>query len=397
MVQALFWVSIGLIVYSYAIYPLFLFAMVRLQRKSDSVASAPSPHELPKISLIIAAYCEEDVILQRVHNALMLDYPADRIEVLIGVDGNLDATGELVDSVEDDRIKLHQFPIRRGKASVLNDCAKIATGDILMFSDANTFWDADAAKRLAMPFVDESVGGVVGRLILTDAATGKNCDGLYWKYENVLKEWEGQIGALLGANGAIYAMRKSLWNPIPAHTIVDDFLIGMRIHRQRKQLLYDKQAIAREETAPTIHDEFRRRARIGAGGFQSLFWMSKLLSPTYGKVSWAFWSHKVLRWIGPLLMVIAFGANLVLADQPLYLNLLIAQGLFYAIALCGALLPFPGAVGKLVRVFWMFVNMNAALAVGFFRWLSHAQSGTWSRTNRSASELRVDPAEAVLK
>jgi len=397
MVQAVFWVSIGLIVYSYAIYPLFLFAMVRLQRKTESIVASPSAQELPKVSLIIAAYCEEDVILQRVHNALMLDYPADRIEVLIGVDGNLDATGELVESVKDDRIRLHQFPIRRGKASVLNDCAKMATGEILMFSDANTFWDADAAKRLAAPFVDDSVGGVVGRLILTDAVTGKNCDGLYWKYENLLKEWEGQIGALLGANGAIYALRKSLWNPIPGHTIVDDFLIGMRVHRQRKKLLYDKQAIAREETAPTIHDEFRRRARIGAGGFQSLFWMSKLLSPTYGKVSWAFWSHKVLRWFGPLLMITAFGTNLVLADQPLYLNLLIAQGLFYAIALCGALLPFPGVAGKLVRVFWMFVNMNAALAVGFFRWLSQAQSGTWSRTNRSASELRVDPPEAVVK
>lgn len=391
--QIAFWTACGFVLYGYVGYPILLGLLAKF-RKPQSVPDlvARSPEDWPRVSLIIAAYKEEAMILQRIANALQMDYPADRLEILIGVDGNEDLTGELVGTVDDSRVKLHQFPQRRGKPSVLNDCAAMATGELIAFSDANTFWEPNALKLLVRHFQNASVGGVCGQLILTDATTGKNSDGLYWKYENCLKRWEGRIGALLGFNGAIYVIQKSLWQPIPAQTIVDDFLIGMQIYLQDKTLVFEENAIANEETAPSIHAEFQRRARIGAGGFQSLCWLSSLLNPKYGSVAFAYWSHKVVRWVCPFMMFVALVTNvaLVAQGQTGYEWLLLAQGLFYSIACLGRFLPGNGASVRLVRLSSMFVSMNAALAVGFWRWISKRQKGTWARTARSVEIQKQD-------
>ncbi|WP_237227738.1 glycosyltransferase family 2 protein [Rubinisphaera sp. JC750] len=384
ILAVLCWMSVGLIVYSYFLYPVMLAVVSRVKRKATEVTLPEEEPSWPTVSLVIAAYREESVIAERLQNALAMDYPADKLEILIGVDGDLDGTGRIVSEIQDPRVRLLQYPERRGKASVLNDSIPQASGEIVLLSDANTFWDVNAVKQLVRHFADEQVGGVCGRLILTDAETGKNVDGYYWRYENWIKNKEGEIGALLGANGAIYALRKSLYEPIPPHTIVDDFLIGMRVHRARKRFLYDKTAIAREETAPSIDDEFRRRTRIGAGNFQSLCWLGRLLLPDFGVVSWAFWSHKVLRWVCPLLMVLALISSAILADQPVFRGLLVAQGVFYALAIVGHVLPLPGKLASIGRLAWMFVMMNVALGVGFFRWVFRTQKATWKRTERSA-------------
>ncbi len=394
--EILCWISVGLILYSYGIYPVLLGMVSRYcsektepaSQWAEEMANSSERHsaEWPRVSLVIAAYQEAGVIAARIQNALQMDYPADRLEVLIGVDGQEDSTGEIVAGFADERVRLLQYPVRRGKASVLNDSITQARGEIVLLSDANTFWDRDAARQLVQHFRNPQVGGVCGRLILTDAATGENVDGLYWRYENWLKEKEGEIGALLGANGAIYALRKALYQPVPPQTIVDDFLIGMRVHLARQQFLYEKAAIAREETAPSIHDEFRRRTRIGAGNFQSLIWLKRLLLPDYGRVCWAFWSHKVLRWICPVLMVLALVSSYLLAEIPLYRGVLLSQTCFYALALLGSLAKMPGKWGAPGRLAWMFVMMNVALGCGLYRWLFKTQKGTWQRTERSVAE-----------
>lgn len=386
IVEALFWTSIGVVAYSYVGYPIILGLLAKLKGKSTSlsfnVKTRRSPEEYPFVSIIIAAYKEESVILERLENTVNLDYPADRYEVLIGCDGNEDTTGELVETFQDSRIKLCQYPQRRGKPSVLNDTVPQARGEILAFSDANTFWERDALKRLVSHFDDDSVGGVCGQLCLTDPYTGENLDGIYWKYENVLKRWEGKIGALLGVNGAIYAIRKELWEPIPANSIVDDFLIGMRVHLRRLKLVFDEQAIANEESAPTIGAEFHRRARIGAGGFQSLCWLRTLLSPRYGSVAFAFWSHKVMRWVCPAFLGLAFLSNTLLIHQPIYQATMVAQCGFYLTAVLGRYLSGRSRAMKLTRLTTMFTDMNLALSVGFWRWFSNSQSGAWKRTAR---------------
>jgi len=281
-----FWLSAGLVAYAYLGYPILIGLLARIfgaPQSNPQQVIKPDPG-LPSVSIIIAAYKEESIILQRITNALLMNYPADKIEFIIGCDGNEDNTGQLVRTVNDARVRVMQFEKRRGKPSVLNDCVAVARGEIIAFSDANTFWNRDALLRLVRHFRDVRVGGVCGQLLLTDPETGENVDGLYWKYENFLKRCEGRLGALLGFNGAIYAMRKSLWSPIPAQTIVDDFVIGMRIHQRHQRIVFDELAIANEESAPSISAEFQRRARIGAGGFQSLCWLFPLLSPQYGTV-----------------------------------------------------------------------------------------------------------------
>ncbi|HWL06829.1 MAG TPA: glycosyltransferase family 2 protein [Planctomicrobium sp.] len=390
--QVLFWLSVGLIGYAYIGYPVALALLTRFWPKPvRPMVMHMAPEDWPKVSLIIAAYKEQALILHRIQNALQMDYPADRLEILIGVDGEEDLTGDLVRTVDDPRVKLLQFPQRRGKPSVLNDCVTVASGNLIAFSDANTFWEPDALKKLVRHFQQENIGGVCGQLILTDAKTGKNADGLYWKYENILKRWEGRIGALLGFNGAIYLIRSELWESIPPQTIVDDFLIGMRIHVRGQRLVFEEQAIAHEETAPTIQAEFHRRTRIGAGGFQSLVWLTPLLKPRYGQIAFAFWSHKVLRWFCPLLMLIVLVMNIVLAatGPAFYSWLLAGQAVFYTVAYSARFFPGNGAPTKLVRLASMFVGMNAALAVGFWRWFRNQQKGTWVRTERSEERVGV--------
>ena len=410
----LFWGSVGRIGFAYAGYPLVVWIASRGGRDAADEAEAqtrpPSPNEWPFISIVIAAYKEEAWILSRLENALAMDYPADRFEVLVGCDGKEDLTAELASSFGDDRVRAIVFPQRRGKASVLNDLVPLARGEIVVFSDANTLFERTAARRLVRHFVNETstgsaarIGGVVGRLVLTDPMTGSNVDGVYWRYENFLKACEGRLGALLGANGGIYAIRKSLVEPLPPTTILDDFVIGMRVHSQGYRLLYDRTALAYEETPASIADEFRRRARIGAGGFQSLPRLAHLLAPWYGWLAVAFWSHKILRWACPFLMLTAFVANAMLAvDQPLYRTLGGAQLAFYAIAVITPWTTGKSGLIKLLRLPEMFVQMNLALAVGFWRWLKGIRSGAWTVTprqpvvvtpNRPAGSHAVDSAQ----
>ncbi|WP_417390366.1 glycosyltransferase family 2 protein [Gimesia sp.] len=385
LIESLFWTALFLIGFSYIGYPLVIWMLAR--NKSRQQNSKEQEHidttSLPRVSIIIAAYREEAVILERLNNLARLDYPSSKLEILIGCDGNEDLTGELVSAYGNDHIRLIQFEQRRGKASVLNDCVPQASGEILVFSDANTNMDPQCLRQMVRHFQDESTGCVCGQLILEDAETGKNVDGLYWKYENFLKHCETRLGAVLGVNGALYALKKSLYQPIPADTIIDDFLIGMRVHLAGQCLIYDETAFAVEESATSVQAEFKRRIRIGTGAFQSLKHLKGLLNPRYGTIAFAFWSHKLLRWICPVFMALAFLCNLFLLNQPLYQATLSLQILFYASAFIGMKMDGSSRLLKLCRVPGMFVQMNLALGIGLFRFLFTRQSGIWERTERS--------------
>ena len=387
VVKTAFWLSVVGILYAWVIYPVLVWVLARLaSKRSGSSSIGDAEFDWPMVSLVIAAYREESVILERLNNAIMLDYPLDRLQILIGCDGDEDLTGELVGNYADDRVRLLQYPERRGKASVLNDSVPQAMGDIIVFSDANTNMKPDALKKLVGHFADSDVGGVCGQLVLTDPLTGRNVDGIYWSFENFLKRSEAKLGALLGVNGAIYAIRRELFSPIPANTIVDDFLIGMRIHLQRRKLVYEPNALANEETAPTISGEFNRRVRIGAGNFQSLGWLAPLLNPKRGAIAVTFFSHKVMRWLCPVFLLAALISNIFLIEDLFYSRTLALQIVFYVISMAGLKIgPGPGWT-KLLRLPAMFVAMNVALLFGFFRLISTSQSGTWKRTERSEAE-----------
>jgi cellulose synthase/poly-beta-1,6-N-acetylglucosamine synthase-like glycosyltransferase len=227
-------------------------------------------------------------------------------------------------------------------------------------------------------------------LVLTDPQGGRNADSLYWKYETLLKQCEARLGGLLGANGAIYAVRRSCYTPVPDDTLVDDFLIPLLARlRTGCSILYDAEAVAREETAPDVREEFRRRARIGAGNFQNIGLLWPLLNPRRGFVALSFFSHKLLRWFCPFFFIGLFAGSLSLSNHQFYRFMFVMQTALYGIAVATLLAPRRLGLPKYMRLASMLVSMNAALLVGFFRWLGRAGQGAWSPTARREPSDRV--------
>jgi cellulose synthase/poly-beta-1,6-N-acetylglucosamine synthase-like glycosyltransferase len=378
-IELAFWACSLLVIYVYAGYPLLLWALAKCFGTTRTPALDA---ELPFISVIIAAHNEESVIAERVENLMAIDYPAERLEVLIASDGSTDRTADIVRSFNSRVVRLLEFKENRGKAAVLNDAVAAAQGEILVLSDANTMMDAQAVLRLARWFSDPQVGVVCGRLVLVDHVSGGNADGLYWKYETALKRWEARLGALLGANGAIYAIRKTLYPHLSHKIAVDDFVIPLLAHIESgARIEYEGDAVAYEETPAEISSEFARRSRIGAGGFQSLSLLWPLLNPLRGWIALSFASHKLLRWMCPFFLLgalLASGAG----TGMLFRMALAAQLALYIVALSGYVWPKLGSIYKIAKLPTMFAAMNLALLVGFFTWAAGRQSGVWARTAR---------------
>jgi cellulose synthase/poly-beta-1,6-N-acetylglucosamine synthase-like glycosyltransferase len=377
-----FWLSALGVFYAYAVYPAILYLLARLFGRRAQAAFLEDS-VLPSISLLVAAHNEEAVIGERVLNALAMDYPREKLEIVIASDGSTDKTAAIVRGYVRQGVRLLDYHARRGKATVLNAAMGEVTGQIILLSDANTYTDVQAARSLVRWFANPRVGAVCGKLILTDPQSGKNVDSMYWRYETFLKEHESRLGALLGSNGAIYAIRKDLLQPIPNQTIIDDFMIPL-LAKQRSgcEIIYDRNAVAREESAPDVATEFRRRSRIGAGGWQAIGMLWRLLNPGRGWIAFTFFSHKILRWMCPFFMILFAISNLLLWRSPAYRGVFCVQIALYAAAFGGAYMWKGAPLGRILRLANMFLSMNLALLVGFFRWLSGPQSGIWRPTKR---------------
>jgi cellulose synthase/poly-beta-1,6-N-acetylglucosamine synthase-like glycosyltransferase len=373
----LFWIALFLLVYSYLIYPLILRLTV-----VPKTVKLTTPEQWPSVDIIIAAYNEESCIKERIENALAQDYQG-HLQILVASDGSQDKTGEIIESFFDERVQAYNFEKNRGKISVLNDLVFKSVADILVFSDANTDFNVDAVTILVESF-SGNVGAVSGELILETEDGNQNLDGLYWRYEQFLKKCESELGSLLGANGAIYALKRELYLPLSTDTIVDDFCIVMNVKKQGFDVLYNDTAIAKEEVAPSLGDEVGRRIRIGIGNYKAFFANLWALSPAKGLLSWCYWSHKVLRWFAPHLMLIAFISNAFLIGHIFYLYLFIIQIVFYAIAWLGQKrINNSEKVNGVVAIVSFFVSMNLALGQGFICFCKGHKNGGWKRTARS--------------
>ncbi len=390
--------ALAVVAYAYVGYPAVIWALSRLFGRAPVRPVVPDA-DLPRLSLLIAAYNEAGHIEDRVRNALAMDYPAGMLEVVVASDGSTDDTADLVREFASRGVRLLAYAKRRGKSSVLNDALPLCTGSVVMLSDANTLTEPDAARNLAAWFVDPAVGVACGKLVLVDPVDGRNVDGLYWRYETFLKLCESRLGALLGTNGGIYAVRKSAFRPIPPDTIVDDFVLPLLARQETGcKIVYDRGAVATEETPSSIASEFQRRARIGAGGFQAIGLLGGLTHPRHGWLAFAFVNHKLLRWASPFLLVFALLGNLVwvmlcmphvgnVFHLPWAALALSLQVGFYAASLLAGMLPARPKLFKLFRLPAMFTSMNAALAVGFWRWLRGRQNSAWARTDRGGTVL----------
>jgi cellulose synthase/poly-beta-1,6-N-acetylglucosamine synthase-like glycosyltransferase len=388
-----FWSAIFLVLYTYGGYLLLLvladaFNTLRTTARYLSGTERrrnKRPPELPTVSVLIAAHNEAACIKEKIENTLAFDFPPDKLEILVGSDGSTDGTDEIVRQFAARGVKLSSAP-RAGKASVLNRLAELATGHCWLFTDANTHIEPDALKRLVGRASSPNVGAVCGRLELVAPSGAPQSEGLYWRYENLLKFFESRYGALMGANGGLYLLRRSEWAPLPADTIVDDFLVTMRVVSRGRQVVYEPSAIAREETAVDLSGEFKRRVRIAAGNFQSLRELWPLLARTTF-AGFAFWSHKVLRWTAPFLLAAAFVSSALLSGQLLYAIAFLGQAAFYGLALFAHLGFASGIRGASTARY--FVEMNVALALGLYRYLTGRQRATWQRTIRTSPEKRA--------
>lgn len=353
---------------------------LRLAARAPVPAAAKSTRGPPTVSVLIAAHDEASVIEGKLDNTLALDWPRDRLEILVGSDGSTDGTDELVRAYEDKGVVL-STAARAGKAAVLNRLAKRATGDVLLFTDANTIIARDALRHLCAALEVPGTGAVSGRLRLVTPDGGDASEGLYWRYETLLKTYESKVGALVGANGGLYVLRASLWQPLREDTIVDDFVVSMRPLLRGLRVVYEPRAVAVEETAPTPRGEWRRRVRIAAGNFQSLRELHPLLTrPSLSGL--AFWSHKIFRWLAPFALLVMLMTSAVMASSSLvWAAVFASQVAFYALAVAGRL----GLQGRLPSLARYFTEMNAALVVGLVRCLRGSQAAAWQRTPRRPS------------
>jgi len=370
MAKLLFWISAGFAVYVYVGYPILLWGLQAVLR------SAPRPQPVePSVSLLVAAYNEAAVIADKIRNSLALDYPAEKLEVVIASDGSKDATAEIVNSFTGSetggRVRLLNYEKNRGKMAVLNDAVRELRGDIVAFSDASSMLAADSVRILVQSFSDPHVGAASGvyRLLKKDQAHLGSQEDLYWKYETFLKVQEARLGAFTGAHGSLYAIRRALY-PFPTvNTINDDFTIPMRILERGYRVAYVPAAVAYEEAHEM--EGFSRRVRITAGNIEQMREFKSLIWPPRPFVLFCLLSHKTGRLLVPLFMVIALVANITLRGQFPYNWLLLGQALFYTLAILGAMVSLRP---KVLRLPYYFCMINSALFAWVYQALRHGRA-----------------------
>jgi cellulose synthase/poly-beta-1,6-N-acetylglucosamine synthase-like glycosyltransferase len=389
----MFWISVGLLLYTYGGYPLVLILLGSLQQfRSDlrfglarrTRRASRDVVGRPRVSIVFAAHNEEAVIADKMVNCAELDYPADALEILVGCDGCTDATAALARAAAPANATVYEFPDRCGKPGVLNKLLPRAHGEIVVFCDANTEFEPDAVHALVRHFKRPEIGCVCGELRLRSRgqATGEQ---LYWRFETLLKFLESRLNMLVGANGAVFAIRRSLFLPIPPDGVVEDFLIAMNVRAAGHRVVYEPEAIAWEEVAPNARQEFRRRVRIGAGNFHALRHTWRMLNPLAGAVALAFWSHKVCRWLVPLFLVAAEISAVTLAREPVYGAAAALGAALVLLALLGHRLDLRARYWAPASVPYYFLSMNLALLLGLIAFGRGTQSTVWTPTARMAS------------
>ena len=389
--QILALVCIGAVVYSYVLYPFVLALVAGMAQTLRDARYVFGKQErrvrpdvaLPAVAVVISAFNEERHLQQRIDNLLALDYPPELLRAYIGSDGSRDGTGAILAACTDARIQAFVFEQNRGKASVLNDLVARTTEPVIAFSDANTFFERGALRKLVAHFADPTVGGVSGELRLLGAG-GDNQDSLYWRLEQFLKFFEARIGGLLGANGAIYAIRRTLWLPLASDTICDDFCVAMSVSAARHRLVYEPAAWAEEETPQAIGDEYQRRVRIGIGNFQALMRHPEYLWRSSAGTVFAYVSHKILRWIAPHLLIMGLVASLLLGlESPAWLVFALLQaGAYACAALWYRISRGGGSLPSVLRIPAFLFALNWAFLVASKRYMTGQYSGSWRRTSR---------------
>ena len=383
----LFWIGVTIIVYTYLGYGLVIYLLSKFKNHSKSLFQEDA--NLPEVTILIAAYNEEQVIEDKIKNTLALDYPQDRLTVFIVTDGSTDNTPQIVKKFH--AVKLFHEPQRKGKIHAVNRVMKWVSTPIVIFSDANTTLNREGVRNIVRHYQDETVGGVAGEKRIfkksEDNASGSG-EGLYWKYESFLKKKDSDVYSVVGAAGELFSIRTALYQEPEDNIIIEDFYLSLRIVARGYRFVYEPDAYAMETASASVEEEWKRKVRICAGGFQAMGKLKELLNPfTYGILSFQYISHRVLRWtLAPFFLPIVFLSSVWLAAQgsPFYVMTVIIQLVFYAFAALGYALRNRHISIKGFFVPYYFAVMNLSVYAGFMRYRRRQQSVLWEKAQRAA-------------
>lgn len=388
----LFWVSVFFILYTYIGYPLLISLIARF---------IPSPNEEASdsdfsVTLLITAYNEEVVIEKKIENSLRLDYPREKLQILVAADGSSDRTPEIVSKFSNRGVELTHTSQRDGKMAAINRAIPHSSGEIIIFSDANNMYDSDVIRKLIIPFSDPTVGATTGaKLIIQDGGELSNAEGIYWKYESWIKTNETLFGTCTSSVGEILAIRRELYIPPPNNIINDDYYIVIDLIRRGFRVFYVPEARSFEYISATARDEMVRRSRMNTGKYQAIFMSYRLLPFNRPLILWQIISHKFFRAFLPFGFLGVLVANIFLVllyrdippslfrvSMPYAGVFLLMQFLFYFLAILGNLVKFRGLLGKLVYLPTYLVNSNLAILRGFQGFVSGKQTNIWDRVRR---------------
>lgn len=387
MMEALFWSSFCLVAYTYFVYPAILFVAYSLAQlrsdwlhlfgRKDRRVRPLSEGEVPNITLVVPAYNEGAHLHQKLTNFGEMDYPKEKMQIIFVSDGSTDSTNEILKDSIGPNMEMIVLPERSGKATALNHAVARAEHDILVFSDASTLFAPDTLRKLVRHFVDPRVGAVCGALQFHSSAESQQTEGIYWKYESMIRLMEARLGLTLTASGAVYALRRNAYLSLDRSAVLDDFIIPMNARRAGYSVKYDPEATATDYGAETVEGEFVRRVRLATGSFQSLMFFLGVKLGLWGR--FAFVSHKLLRWIVPLLLFIVLVSNVFLVRNPVYTVLACLQVAFYVWAGLGFYFRKRLGTVRFALLPYYLLAMNLAFLLGLFRSFVSHQSVVWQR------------------
>ncbi|UCH15552.1 MAG: glycosyltransferase family 2 protein [Bacteroidales bacterium] len=389
-IRLLFWIFLFIIIYAYLGYTLILLLLVIFKKLLTGKKPDAAGSYEPEVTLLVAAYNERECIENKISNSFELDYPKDKLKLVWVTDGSDDGTPQILRQYKDITV-LHE-EVRKGKINAMNRAVRYIKTPIIIFSDANTRLNKNAIREIINIFRDKSVGCVAGEkrinILRKEKAVGAG-EGIYWRYESVIKSLESQFSTVMGAAGELFAIRTELYNDVREDTLLDDFTISLEIAKMGYKIKYAPDAYASESGSLTIKEELKRKFRIASGGLQTLFRMGEVLNVfKYGMLSFQYISHKVLRWtLVPLSFILVFILNFIIVftqsiDTPLYLYFLYVQLLFYFMILLGALLSNMKIRLKIIFIPYYLFIMNYAMINGILRYISGNQSVKWEKSKR---------------
>jgi GT2 family glycosyltransferase len=377
VVEILTWAAVAVIAYVFVGYPLALWALAAVRPRPVAQADIT-----PGVTLIISAFNEEKVIARKLDNALALDYPRERLEIMVISDASSDATDEIVASYGDRGVRLVRMPQRGGKTLGLNAGVAQAQGEILVFSDANILYRPDALRRLVRNFADASVGCVTGDSRYEEApdSAAHQQEDTYWGYERFIRANESRIGSTVGGDGAIFAIRRPLYRPL-AHDAINDLVVPLRIVLEGHRAVFEPSAVGIEPSAGSFEREFRRKRRIVNRSWRGVMSLAGLLSPLRtGLFAWQVWSHKVLRWLMlPFVLVAGVGCAIAYSQGLVYQVGALGFAASLVLAAVGAVLPGRLAtLGRLAHTAYYFYLVNIAAVLGIASALSGRVDAVWA-------------------